>query len=217
METHPLRALSPPAGPRSGTRSPIRPRGAKKGAEGGEHVLKYLLDESGFSLCLPPTYSWTLKGRKHHHRVRTRWGKQGGASTFLGTLLCLEGEAERLEYRLVETSCRSGEVVGYLELLAEKATREGKPVVVVLDNAPFDKAGAVCKRRPGWEAKGLRLYYLPAYCPHLDPIEGVWWRRLQGFLISRRFYDSVAELGQAVLSALRLLGAIELQCELRGT
>jgi putative transposase len=56
------------------------------------------------------------------------------------------------------------------------------------------------------------VYYLPAYCPHLNPIEGVWWRRLKGFLMPRRFYDSVAELRQAVLSALRLLGTIELQC-----
>jgi len=65
--------------------------------------------------------------------------------------------------------------------------------------------------------KSLRLgarsqYYLPAYCAHLNPIEGVW-RRLKGFLMPRRFYDdSVAELRQAVLSALRLLGAVELQC-----
>lgn len=65
--------------------------------------------------------------------------------------------------------------------------------------------------RAGWEAKGLKLYYLPAYCPHLNPIEGVW-RRLKSFLMPRRFYDSLAELKQAVLSALRLLGAVELQC-----
>jgi putative transposase len=141
--------------------------------------------------------------------VRTRWGKQGRIN-LLGTL-CLEEEGERLEYRLLGSSCRSGEVVSYLELLAEKARREGKPVVVVLDNAPFHKAGAVSERRPGWEAKGLRLYYLPAYCPHLNAIERVW-RRLKGFLMPRRFYDSVAELRQAVLSALRLLNAIELQC-----
>ena len=41
----------------------------------------------------------------------------------------------------------------------------------------------------------------PSYCPHLNPIEGVW-RRLKGFLMPRRFYDSLAELKQAVLSAL---------------
>jgi hypothetical protein len=37
--------------PKRNAKPEIRPRGAKKGAEGGEHVLKYLLDESGFFLC----------------------------------------------------------------------------------------------------------------------------------------------------------------------
>jgi putative transposase len=128
----------------------------------------------------------------------------------MGTL-CFEGEDERLEFRLLEGSCRSGEVVAYLDLLAENAQREGRAVVVVLDRAPFHRAGVVRERRAGWETKGLRLYYLPAYCPHLNPIEGVW-RRLKRFLMPRRFYNSLAELRQAVLSALSLLGAVELQC-----
>lgn len=42
-------------------------------------------------------------------------------------------------------------------------------------------------------------------------VEGVW-RTLKGFLMPRRFYDSVAELKQAVLGALRLLEAVEVQC-----
>jgi hypothetical protein len=33
----------------------------------------------------------------------------------------------------------------------------------------------------------------------------------------RRFYDSVAELREAVLRALHLLGAVEIQCSLGGT
>ncbi len=160
-------------------------------------------------MCLPPAYSWTRKGRSNQHRVRTRWGKQGRVN-LIGTL-SFEGEVEALEYRMLEGSCRSGEVVGYLDLLAEEAERNGKPVVVVLDRAPFHRAGAVRERRPGWEEKGLRLYYLPAYGPHLNLIEGVW-RRLKGFLMPRRYYDSLAELKQAVSSALSLLGAVELQC-----
>jgi putative transposase len=173
-------------------------------------VLKYL-DESGFSLCLPPAYTWTPKGQANQHRVRTRWGKQGRIN-LMGTL-SLEGEGEQLlEYQMLEGSCRSGEVVGYLNLLARRAEREGKRVVVVLDNAPFHKAKVVKEEgRARWEEQGLKLYYLPSYCPHLNPIEGVW-RRLKGFLMPRRFYDSLAELREAVLSALRLLGAVELQC-----
>ncbi len=158
---------------------------------------------------LPPSYSWTKKGRANQHRVPTRWGKQGRVN-LIGTLSSEDGE-ERLEYRMLEGSCRTGEVVGYLDALSEEAERGRKPVVVVLDNAPFHTAGAVRDARAGWEAKGLRLYYLPSYCPHLNPIEGVW-RRVKRFLMPRRFYDSLAELKQAVLSALNLLGAVEIQC-----
>ena len=172
-------------------------------------VLKYL-DQSGFSLCLPPAYSWTRKGRANQHRVRTRWGKEGRVN-LIGTLPFEDGAEQRLEYRVLEGPCRTAEVIAYVDVLAEEAEREGKPVVVVLDNAPFHKAGAVRDARAGWEAKGLKLYYLPSYCPHLNLVEGVW-RRLKGFLMPRRFYDSLAELEQAVLSALDLLGAVELQC-----
>jgi putative transposase len=162
------------------------------------------------SLCLPPAYSWTKKGRANRHEVKTRWGNQGRIN-LIGTLSLDGEEARLLEYRMLEGSCRTGEVLGYLDSLAEEAQRKGRRAVVVLDNAPLHKAGAIQDARAGWEAKGLELYYLPAYCPHLNLIEGVW-RRLKGFLMPRRYYDSLAELKQAVLNALRLLGAVEFQC-----
>lgn len=88
--------------------------------------------------------------------------------------------------------------------------------MVVLDNAPFHTAGMILEREARWEARGLRLYRLPSYCPHLNLIEGVW-RILKGFLMPRRFYDSLAELKQAVLHGLRLLGAVEVQCQVGDT
>jgi putative transposase len=134
----------------------------------------------------------------------------------MGTL-CVEGEGhERLEYRMLGGSCDSGEVLLYLNALAEKARREDNPCVVVLDNAPFHTAGVIREREGQWEARGLVLYRLPAYCPHLNLIEGAW-RRLKGFLMPRRFYDCVAELKQAVLHALHLLGAVEVQYSLGDT
>jgi putative transposase len=117
---------------------------------------------------------------------------------------------------MLEGSCDSGEVLLYLDALAHEAQQAGKPCVVVLDNAPFHTAGVIREREEWWEARGLTLYRLPAYCPHLNLIEGAW-RRLKGFLMPRRFYDSVGELKQAVLHALRLLGAVEIQCSLGDT
>ena len=68
-----------------------------------------------------------------------------------------------MAYRVLEGSCDSGEeVVGYLDTLAERASPE-KPWVVVLDDAPFHTAGVVRERETAWEARGLRLYRLPAY------------------------------------------------------
>jgi putative transposase len=147
--------------------------------------------------------------------VKRRWGSEGRVN-LMGTL-CVEGEGhERLEYRMLEGSCDSGEVLLYLDALAHEAEQEGKPCVVVLDNAPFHTAGVVREREEWWERRGLTLYRLPAYCPHLNLIEGVW-RRLKGFLMPRRFYDSIAELKEAVLHALRLLVAVEVRCSLGDT
>jgi hypothetical protein len=74
----------------------------------------------------------------------------------VGTLW-LEGEGERLEYSLLEGSCRSAQVIGYLDVLASEAERAGEEVVVVLDDGPFHTASAVREREEGWEEKGLSL------------------------------------------------------------
>lgn len=147
--------------------------------------------------------------------VKTRWGSKGRIN-LIGTLR-VEGGGELLEYEMLEGGCRTREVLGYLDALAEKAQEEeARPCVVVLENAPFHRAGVLQERRARWEAKGLGLYYLPAYCPHLNPIEGVW-KRLKGFLMPRRYYDTLADLKEAVLSALRVFGAVEVHSQLGGT
>ena len=76
----------------------------------------------------------------------------------MGTL-CVEGEGhERLEYRILEGSCNSGEVLLYLDALAHEAEQEGKPCVVVLKNAPFNTGGGVVREREEWwERRGLTL------------------------------------------------------------
>jgi len=97
-------------------------------------------------------------------------------------------------------------VLAYLETLAESCNSESL-TVVVLDNAPFHKGVQLNERRDAWEAKGLYLRYLPAYCPQLNLIESTW-RKLKGFLMPRRCYDNVNQLRETLKVGLKALNAI---------
>jgi hypothetical protein len=45
---------------------------------------------------------------------------------------------------------------------------------VVLDNARIHKAKAIRQRVPYWQDKGLFLFFLPPYSPHLNIAETLW-------------------------------------------
>lgn len=167
--------------------------------------MRYL-DETGLNLALPSTQTWTQKGQAHQFKVPTRWSSAGRIN-LLGSLRCFQEEMV-LEYRVVGSSCDSQALESYLDALAEDSSLE-HPTVVVLDNAGAHRAKRIKKRVKGWVAKGLRLYYLPPYCPHLNLVE-CWWKKLKGFLMPRRCYDSLAELKEALMVALNALGAIAL-------
>jgi putative transposase len=165
--------------------------------------LKYL-DQSGFSLMLSLCYTWFRRGSGKQFEVPTRWGSKGRLN-LIGTL-SLFGESKQLEVRELAGSCTQAHVITYLETLAECCNPKHL-TVVVLDNAPFHKGLQLKERRAEWEAKGLFLRYLPAYCPQLNLIEGVW-RKLKGFLMPRRCYDNLNQLHEAVRIGLKALNAI---------
>jgi putative transposase len=150
------------------------------------------------------SYTWSKQGTKNRLRVPTRWGSQGRLN-LIGALAWGK-EKRTLHFGLVEESVKSEHVVAFIDKLARNAPPE-RLTVVVLDNASFHTSANVKERRQGWEEKNVLLRYLPPYAPHLNPIEALW-KHLKSFLLPRRCYDSVAQLRQALLEALNLLGAI---------
>ncbi len=108
--------------------------------------------------------------------------------------------------RELEGACNQTQVIDYLETLAGSCHPE-RITVVVLDNAPFHKGSQLTEHRADWEARGLYLRYLPSYCPQLNLIEGIW-RKLKGFLMPRRCYDTLEQLQEALLLALKALNAV---------
>jgi putative transposase len=162
------------------------------------------LDEVGFSLALPVSYTWSKRGTKNRLRVPMRWGSHGRLN-LIGALAW--GKEQRtLHFELVEESVKSAHVLAFIDELARNAAGD-QLTVVVLDNARFHTSTNVEEKRPLWEEQGVFLRYLPPYAPHLNPIEALW-KHLKSFLLPRRCYDSITQLKRAVLEALNLLGAI---------
>ena len=148
-------------------------------------------------------YTWTKGGSGQQFKIPTRWGSSGRIN-LMGTF-GFHGVEEVLEVRELEGNCTGEQVVAYLDTLALECDPQ-RVTVVVLDNAPFHKGAKLREKQREWESKGLFLRYLPPYATFLYLIEEVW-RRLKGFLLPRRCYDSVAALRQALHVALRLLNA----------
>lgn len=144
-------------------------------------------------------------------RVPTRWGSHGRLN-LIGALAW--GKAQRtLHVELIEESVKSDQVIAFIDALSKDAA--DRLTVIVLDNARFHTSTKVREKRLTWEARGVYLRYLPPYAPHLNPIEGLW-KHLKSFLLSRRCYDSVAQLKLALLEALSLLGAIRVHSNVGG-
>lgn len=84
----------------------------------------------------------------------------------------------------------------FIAFLEHLLTVYSGPIILIVDNYSSHTAGAV----KAWlaEQSRLRLFYLPTYCSHLNPVENIWLRlknkiaadRLHGSL--QRLLDSVA-------------------------
>lgn len=80
-----------------------------------------------------------------------------------------------------------------------------KQTVVVLDNARIHLAKKVKERIPYWEQRGLFLFFLPPYSPHLNIIERLW-KELKSRWIKPDDYTSFDNLRYAIFCCLKNVG-----------
>ncbi len=81
-----------------------------------------------------------------------------------------------------------------------------KPTVIVLDNAPSNRNRKMRQRIPYWEARGLSVFYLPVYSPHLNIAE-ILWRKLKYEWLSPADYLSWENLQYQVRLGLSNVGS----------
>ena len=84
-----------------------------------------------------------------------------------------------------------------IECIDEIAQKIQKPTVIVLDNAPWHRAQKVRIMEQRWNQKGLYLFFLPIYSPHLNLIE-ILWRKMKYEWLKPEDYLSPSNLRSAI-------------------
>ena len=80
-----------------------------------------------------------------------------------------------------------------------------KVTVVVFDNARVHTSKKLQERRHIWEQRGLFIFYLPLYSPHLNLIE-ILWRQLKYLWLQPQDYRSEDDLCYATTQCLAAVG-----------
>lgn len=158
-------------------------------------------DESGF--CLQPSlpYLWQKKGKGHKGTV----GLPSQAhSKRLNVLGMLRQDGSVLHHFCTQEKITAQFVIDSIELLMEKVTPT-QPTVLILDNAGVHRAKIVQQKRAEWKKRGLRLLFLPPYCPHLNRIETLW-RMVKHRWLPIDAYQNFEKLCQAVEKVLDQVG-----------
>lgn len=169
-----------------------------------EHLSKlglidlYYGDESRVSIdpCVP--YGWQFAGED----VFMPASKGIGLNCF--ALLSRDNKLMSETTRQRITSAFIIEQFERLSLSIEKVT------VVVLDNARVHTSQQIKERREFWQRRGLMIFYLPAYSPHLNIVETLWrklkyeWLQASDYVTADGLFYRVRQALAAVGSSLKI-------------
>lgn len=158
----------------------------------------YYGDESRISLdpCVP--YAWQFKDEK----VFMPSTQGQGLNCF-----ALLSRANVCHFATTQKSINAHFIVEQLDSLSFGLDRV---TVLVLDNAPAHVAKQVKERKTFWQQRGLFVFYLPCYSPHLNIVEVLWrklkyqWLRPQDYLDTQTLFYQVRQALAAVGSVLKI-------------
>ena len=115
--------------------------------------------------------------------------------------------ANECRFEITRKNIDGAFIVEQLEKLSFEVNRL---TVVVLDNAPAHVAKRVQERRGFWHERGLILFFLPPYSPHLNITEVLWrklkyqWLRAQDYLETDALFYQVRQALAAVGTSLKI-------------
>ena len=150
----------------------------------------FFCDECGFTLtpCVP--YGWQPIGEQ--------WGIRSSSDAVVNLFGMLSKKGKLITYA-TKQNINSDFII---ECIDEIAERNEKPVVLVLDNAPWHKAQKVKQKQEEWSEKELFLFFLPVYSPHLNLIETLW-RKMKYQWLKSQDYQSASILREAIFNIIK--------------
>ena len=161
-------------------------------SESGEIDL-YYGDEAGVSLEPNVPYGWQFADEE----VSMPSEKGAGINCF-GLLTRSNNNWTAVSEKPIDAAF----VVEQLERFSFSIT---KLTIVVLDNARIHTGKKMRERIKSWQHRGLFIFYLPTYSPHLNIAETLW-RKLKYEWLSAADYESKGHLQYAVRQALSAFG-----------
>lgn len=146
-------------------------------------------------------------GVRSDHHAGTTWARRGktpvvsstGARFGLNMISAVSSQGE-FRFMIVEGRVKSKTFIEFIRRLMHNATR---PIFLIVDGHSIHKAVAVRKFVETFKGK-LRLFFLPAYSPELNPDERVW-NDLKNNAIGRKMITTPAALKREVLGHLRFI------------
>jgi transposase len=153
----------------------------------------YFADETQVSMtpCVP--YGWQFKDEQ----VGMPTSKEGKINCF--------GMISRKNDFVWTTTTQAIDSHFIMEQMDRFSFRINKPTVIVLDNARPHRAAKVKEQINVWQSRGLYLFYLPTYSPHLNLAETLW-RKLKYEWLKPQDYLTKDELFYAVDRAFAAIG-----------
>jgi len=152
-------------------------------------------DQSGFNLFAKVAYAWQKRGERIVIPV-----SKGKSQNVLGFMW---HRCQKFTSFVFEGATDSNVIIWCLDLIAQSLERK---TVMVLDNSPIHRSEEFEEKIQEWAKLGLKIYFLPTYCPSLNKIE-MLWEKIKYDWLSWDAYSSYKNLCQELDKVLAQIGA----------